>query len=71
MYGQLEQLDYVNHLGEVVHFGKDGLYVNENDLHDFAWSVLSVNGKISGFDRRLQTKTLPVRIACLSKAKGS
>lgn len=70
MYGQLEQLEYINHLGETLHFGRDGLYVNENDLHDFSWSVMSVNNRISGFERGMQSKSVPVRIACASKSEG-
>ena len=70
MYGQLEQLKYINHLGEVLNFGRDGLYVNEHDLHNFSWNVVSVNDKISGFERKMQTKDIPVRVACVSEMEG-
>lgn len=70
MYAMLEQLKYINHLGEELDFGQDGIYVNENDLYDFTWNVVSVNEKISGFSRPTQTRYLPARIACASKADG-
>ena len=34
----LEQLRYVNHLGEVIEFGKKGLFANSNDLRDYEWT---------------------------------
>lgn len=70
MFGVLERIKYINHLGEELFFGRDGLYVNESDIHSFSWTVASVNNKISGFDRGLQTKTVPVRVLCASKAEG-
>ena len=70
MYEMLEQLRYENHLGEEINFGRDGLYVNQNDLHDFSWTTTSVNGVITGFERGMQTRSIPVRIACLSESDG-
>ena len=70
LYGMHEEMTYVNHLGEHINFGSAGMYVNANDLHDYKWSVGSVNGRISSFERGLQTRKLPVRIACASKADG-
>lgn len=34
----LEQLKYVNHLGEVIEFGKKGTFANSNDLRDYEWT---------------------------------
>lgn len=70
LYGRLEQIKYINHLGEELNFGRDGLYVNENDLHDFTWTLVSVNDRISGFERNTQTRTVPVRVACASITEG-
>ena len=70
MLGQYEQLTYINHLGEELHFGRRGLYINASDLHDFSWDVVSVNEKISSFSKSIQTKSIPVRIACPSRADG-
>lgn len=35
----LEKLIYKNHVGEVFDFGKDGIFVNASDLHDYEWAV--------------------------------
>ena len=70
MYAMLEQLKYVNHLGEEIEFGKEGFYVNASDLYDFTWTVDSANDRISSFSRTTQTRNLPVRIACASRADG-
>lgn len=56
----LEKVKYINHLNESLEFGKNGLFVNENDLHDFAWEITSQNDKISGFKKGIVEKTIPV-----------
>lgn len=66
----LEQLKYINHLSETFEFGKDGIFVNYNQLHDYAWEVDTKGLKISAFSRKVQTKNLPVVIMCDSEAKG-
>lgn len=66
----LEQLQYRNHLGEVISFGMDGIFVNENDLRDFAWSYTSKNNRVSSFRKGVVKKTLNVIIACTSEEEG-
>lgn len=66
----LEALIYQNHLNETINFGKDGIFVNESELHDYAWTVKSRNNKISGFKRGVTTKKLPVVIKCQSEQAG-
>ena len=67
----LEQLKYVNHLGEELIFGDwNGLYVNINELHDFRWEQISSNERISGFERKIQERRIPIRILCKSAAEG-
>lgn len=66
----LEQVKYINHLNETLRFGDDDIYVNSNRLHDFVWSIISQNDKISGFDRTIHTKSFPVRIMALSEEEG-
>ena len=66
----LERITYKNHVNETLEFGNGGLFVNESDLHNFTWSVVSKNNKISSFSRGVITKTLPVVIACTSEADG-
>lgn len=58
----MEQIKYINHLNEELVFGNDGMYVNENDLRDFSWSVVSENNRISGFNKGITKKKLPVII---------
>lgn len=66
----LEKLQYKNHLGEVISFGENGIYVNYNDLHDYGWDAISNNNKISGFTKGIVDKTIPVVIMCGSAAEG-
>lgn len=66
----LERFTYINSLGERLNFGNGGLFVNENDLRDFAWDISSKNNKISGFKKGIVTKTIPIIINCDSEANG-
>lgn len=66
----LERLQYKNHLGEVIDFGKSGIFVSANDLHDYSWSISQKNGKISSFKRDVATHNLPVVILCATVAEG-
>lgn len=67
----LEKIKYVNSLNETLEFGKDGLFVNENDLRNFAWSVTSKNDRISGFKKGIVSKTIPIVLKCDSEADGT
>lgn len=66
----IEQVKYINHRNEVLEFGKENLFVNESDLHDFAWSVNSKNNRISGFTKGIVSKTIPVVLQCTSPEEG-
>lgn len=66
----LEKIIYKNSMNETLSFGQDKLFVNKNDLHDYKWNVTSKNNRISGFDRGVTTKTLPVVIMCDSEEEG-
>lgn len=59
----LETIKYINHINEEIEFGKIGLYVNNNDLHDYSWEYESINNKVSYFNKNIQTKTLPIVVA--------
>lgn len=65
-----EQLKYKNHLNEVFEFGKDGIFVDENALHDYEWGVTTKNNKISAFTYKVSKRTLPVVIICETEAQG-
>lgn len=66
----LEQVKYINHMNEVIDFGKNGIYLNENELRQFAWSIVSKNDRISSFKKGITSKKLPLTIKCNSEEEG-
>ena len=66
----LEQLKYKNHRNEVFEFGKDGIFVDTNDLHDYEWSVTQKNNKVSALEHAVRTKSLPIVIICETEEQG-
>lgn len=66
----LEKFQYINHMNESLDFGRDKLFVNENDLRDFAWEVTSKNDRISGFKKGIVEKTIPIILKCNSPEEG-
>ena len=66
----LEKFTYTNHINETLEFGKDSLFVNENDLRDFAWDITSKNNRISGFKKGIVSKTIPVILKCETESEG-
>lgn len=66
----LERLKYQNHLGEVIDFGLEGVYVNASDLHNYEWKATTRGKKISAFSRNVQTRTLPIVIVCDTEEEG-
>ena len=66
----LEQLKYKNHQNEVFNFGRDGIFVNSGELHDYAWTVTKKGNRVSALDRSVITKKLPVIIMCETEEQG-
>ena len=66
----LEQLIYKNHVNEVFEFGKDGIFVDMNDLHDYEWTVTKKGNRIAALDRSVSKRKLPVIIICDTEEKG-
>ena len=66
----LEQLKYKNHLNEVLDFGKAGIFVDTNDLHDYEWAVTTKNEKIAALTRTVSERQLPVKISCETEEEG-
>lgn len=66
----LEQLKYKNHQNEIFEFGKNGIFVNTNDLHDYEWKATSKGNRISALNRAISTRKLPVVIMCDTEARG-
>lgn len=67
----LERIKYVNSRGEELDFGKNGLYVNENDLRDWEWSYDTSYGRIRQFNRKTVKKKLPVKVWADSSGSGA
>lgn len=66
----LERLKYKNHLGQVIDFGQNGIFVSSSDIHDYSWTVSTKNNKISTFKREVTKRSLPVVIFCPTPAEG-
>ena len=66
----LEQLKYKNHLNEVFEFGKDGIYIDTSNLHDYEWAVTEKGRKISALNYKVSKRKLPVIIMCETEADG-
>lgn len=66
----LESFIYRNHMGEELHFGSDGLYVNTNELHSYSWDVKSRNDRIYSFRKGITEKKIPIIIACDTEEEG-
>lgn len=66
----LEKFTYTNNFNEKLEFGKGSLFVNENDLRDFAWEISTKNNRISGFKKGIVQKTIPVILKCETEAEG-
>lgn len=66
----LEQLKYKNHINEVFEFGKNGIFVNASDLHDYAWTATTIGNRINALSRGISTRTLPVIIICKTEEDG-
>ena len=66
----LEKFRYINHLNEFFDFGKNNVFVNGNDLRDFAWEIESRNNRILRFKRWIVDKTIPIVIKCETAEEG-
>lgn len=66
----LERLKYKNHMNEVYDFGKNGVYVNLNELHDYEWSVVKKNNRISALKREIKNVKLPITIICATEQEA-
>jgi len=66
----LEKLLYRNHLNETFDLAADGIFVEQSDLHDYAWTATKKNNRISSLDREVTSRKLPVTILCRTEAEG-
>lgn len=66
----LRNIKYINHINEQLEYGKDGLYITESDLLDFAWTASSKNNRITRFERKIISKTISLFLKCTDKNSG-
>lgn len=66
----VETIVYKNHLNETFDFGANGVFVNESELHDYAWYITKKNNMIASIDYAISTRKLPVTIICASEEEG-
>lgn len=55
-----DQMKFVNHIGEVIEFGKDCILINENDFRNYQWEYETQNERIKSFNKKITQKTLPI-----------
>jgi len=67
----LERLKYKNHVNEVFEFGKDGIFVDTNDLRDYEWAVSTKGRRISALDYAIAKKSLPITIICPTEEEST
>lgn len=60
----LENFRHVNSRNEVLDFLSLGIYVNENELRDYEWSVNTDNNSIISITRGVVRKTIPFIFYC-------
>lgn len=56
------QISYTNHRNEVLQFGQNGLYILDNELHNYAWNY-TLDKIIGSFNRGIVTKKITIAIA--------
>lgn len=66
----LDRFVYVTHNGIRFDGQNYGVYLNYNDLRDYAWSYEAINDRISRFYRTITTKKIPLVVACASDDEG-
>lgn len=66
----LEKISYKNHVNEVIDIGTKNVFVNKNDLRNFAWTVTSKNDRISAFRKKIVKKSIALQILCDTESEG-
>lgn len=66
----LDQFIYEDHLGRRFVGLDNGVYLNYNDLRDYAWSYDTINSRISRFYRPVTNRKLPLMVAGRSEAEA-
>lgn len=66
----LEKIIFRNHEGESLETAIDGIYYKYNDLRDYKWGYSSNGRQITGFNRGIVEKTVPLVILCNTEQEG-
>lgn len=62
----LDSFIYENHLGQRFDGLANGVYLNSNDLRNYAWEYDVINNRISRFYRKIKSRKLPLIVKCNS-----
>ena len=65
-----EKFVYVDHLGRKFDGLENGVYLNYNDLRDYAWHYDTINNRISRFYRSITKRNIPLVVVCGSAAEA-
>ena len=66
----LEKFIFENHLGQRFEGLPNGVYLNYNELRDYAWSYDTINNRISRFYHSIRYRKLPIVIKCNSDTEA-
>ncbi len=66
----LEKFIFENHLGQVFNGLENDVYLNYNDLRDYAWEHETLNNRISRFYQSITTRKLPLVVMCQDVKKA-
>lgn len=66
----LENFIFENHLGQRLVGLENGIFLNSNDLRDYAWSYDTINGRISRFYKSTKNRKIPLMVHCDSDKKA-
>lgn len=62
----LDNFLFENHLGQRFDGLANGVFLNSNELRDYAWNYDAINNRISRFYRSIKSRKLPLIVKCHS-----
>lgn len=66
----LDNIVYINHKNEKIEFGKNGMFVIGSNLIDVIWNAQKENEQITGFGKKLDSKTVTIAVKGRSKEES-
>lgn len=58
----IENAKYVNHIGETIRLDQENMFIQDSDLHDYAWETNSRGNKIVNLKRGASNRTINIII---------